>query len=64
MQVLDIILQIQAEKKGKRHPEHATVREVTDIYPEAKAEIDELERTGVIRLGPTIHGHYIEVINN
>lgn len=54
-----IIEKSHSEKIGKRHPEHVTVREITDRYPEAKQLIDSLQTSGDLILGRTINDKYI-----
>lgn len=62
MNALDIIRQIQDEKRGKRQPEHATVDEVKARSETAYNELQELHKSGVIQLGRTINGNYIHPI--
>jgi hypothetical protein len=62
MNALDIIRQIQDEKRGKRHPEHATVDEVKSRSETAYNELQQLYNNGKIRLGRTINGNYIHPI--
>ncbi len=63
MNTLEIISEIVSEKKAKGiWPTHATEREVIQRCQESSNELKELEKKGQIKLGPTINGIYITVI--
>lgn len=62
---MDIILQIMEEKKERKiTPYHALIQEVINRKPEAKEELEEMERNGVIQTGDTINSRYIRIVEN
>ena len=59
-----IIQAIEAGKRGKRHPEHATVNELKQVSEDAYNELHQLQAEGKLRLGRTINSNYIQLITN
>ncbi len=64
-ETLQIIWDIVAEKVfAHTYPTHALTHEVISRRPEAKQELEELERAGRIKTGRTINSRWIEVVSS
>lgn len=60
------IIELTQERKGKVHPEHITLHQLTQAMPEIKHQsialaVFELEQAGVVETGDTINSRWIKI---